>query len=301
MGEPLVSVVMPTRGRPALAVRAARSVLAETRYDLELVAVVDGTDPATTGALAAIADDRLRLELVETRRGPGAARNAGVRAARARLVGFVDDDDEWLPGKLAAQVPLAQRHALVAGGVVARDGHGRDRIWPRRLPDAAEPLSEYLFARRGLFWGETLVHTSTLLVDRALVERVPFREDLDAHEDLDWLLRVDAEAGVEPVFAAPGEPLAVWHVDEARSRAGRDVTWEASLAWIRSVRELVTPRAYAAFVLAWIAPAAARARRPRALPLLVREAFRHGRPAPVHLAVALGAWLVPTAVRRRFA
>jgi glycosyltransferase involved in cell wall biosynthesis len=301
VAEPLVSVVMPTRQRPELAVRAARSVLVETDVRLEVVAVVDGPDAKTVRALDALADERIRVKQLAERGGPGAARNTGVRVARARRIAFLDDDDEWRPGKLAAQLPLAERHPLVAACVLARDARGRGRVWPRRLPDRGEPLAEYLLARRGLLWGEGLVQLSTVVADRALLERVPFREDLRVHEDLDWLLRVSALAGVLPVFASPGEPLAIWNVDDPRRRASTAATWEESLAWIRSVRELVTPQAYAGFVLTLVAPAAARARRPAALPLLLRDAFRNGRPRALDVVVALGSWIVPVRLRQRLA
>jgi hypothetical protein len=296
-------VVIPTRGRPELVARAARSALAQTTRDLEVVVVLDGPDPRSMAVLESIDDARVRVEALARAAGPGAARNAGVRAAAASWVAFLDDDDEWRPDKLARQLESAtsSRYAcpIVASRLLARDGNGRDRLWPRRLPRAGEPLSEYLLARRGFFWGEALVQTSTLLMRRELLERVPFREELLRHEDLDLLLRAIREPGAGLVFAAPQEPLAIWHTEPGRARASQSPGWEASLAWIRSVRTLVTPRAYAAFVLAWVAVEAARDRRRATLLRFVAEAFRGGRPAPVDLVVATGAWVLPAGARER--
>src|SRR5437764_416053 len=104
---PELSVVIPTAGRPALVVRAVGSVLAQTLRDLEVIVVVDGLDPPSEAALAALADPRLRMIVNPRSVGPGEARNVGVAAARAPWVAFLDDDDEWLPEKAARQLAAA--------------------------------------------------------------------------------------------------------------------------------------------------------------------------------------------------
>ena len=60
----LVSVVIPTRGRPALLLRALRSVFAQTLSDLEAVVVIDGPDPETIALLEDLARTEARLRIV---------------------------------------------------------------------------------------------------------------------------------------------------------------------------------------------------------------------------------------------
>jgi glycosyltransferase involved in cell wall biosynthesis len=292
--------VIPTRERPTLVVRAVQSALAQTVDDLEVVVVLDGGGAPTAFALAAIGDPRVRIETLTEGTGPGAARNAGVRGSRASIVAFLDDDDEWRPQKLEHQ--LAELHArktptILAARVIVRSPGCRDRTWPTRLPGRDERLCDYLLARRGLHWGEALVQTSTIVTEKQLLDRVPFREDLHRHEDLDWLLRAAEVTGAELVFARPEQTLAVWHVDEARPRASRRSDPLGSLEWIRSVRPLVTRRAYAAFVLAWVLPDARGGDRLRLLPRVLWESVRFGRPAPVDVVIAAGSLLVPARLR----
>jgi len=77
----LVSVVIPTRGRPQWVVCAVTSALIQSYLCLEVIVVVDGPDPETVGALRGIDDERLRLIELTEPVGGSEARNVGVRAA----------------------------------------------------------------------------------------------------------------------------------------------------------------------------------------------------------------------------
>jgi glycosyltransferase involved in cell wall biosynthesis len=297
-------VVIPTVGRPDHVVAAARSALAQSLREIEVVVVVDGRDEATTSALAKVDDPRLRVVELASRTGPGGARNAGVAESRGEWVAFLDDDDLWDPRKLDVQLEAARRSGHERPVVACREealGGGRSEIWPRRLPAPGEHLSEYLFARRGLFWGEGAVHTSTWLTRRELLEQVPFREDLKKHEDWDWLLRATGRAGAAVTFVPESAPLAVRRVDEGRPRASRSLDWRFGLAHIRECREfeLVTARAYSSFLLTILSAEAAEERSLRALWLLPWEAARRGRPRLVHLLVCIGNFLLPRGLRAR--
>ena len=295
---PDVSVVIPTCDRPQLATRAVHSVLGQTHGDLEVVVVVDGPDDATQAALAAIPDARLRVIVLPTRGKAPNARNVGAREAAGRWTAFLDDDDEWLPGKLAVQLKLAAT-ATVPSPVVATRLISRtprsDTVMPRRLPDPGEALSEYFTVRRGLFYGDGFIQTSTIMAPTELVRRVPFTVGLRRQQELDWTLRAIRHDDVELLYAA--EPLVLWHQDEDRDRISLQNPWQEQLEWLRGSRELFTPRAYAAFTMSVLSSMAAPTRSRRVFGELLREARTHGRPGVMDYVTFLQIWTIPPSVR----
>jgi cellulose synthase/poly-beta-1,6-N-acetylglucosamine synthase-like glycosyltransferase len=103
MDWPSVGVVVPTRHRPEMLRRALSAIDAQSYPGpLRVIVVYDQTEPdrrLTRGG------DRPRTVLANSRRiGLAGARNAGILALDGDLVAFCDDEDEWRPGKLTAQV-----------------------------------------------------------------------------------------------------------------------------------------------------------------------------------------------------
>ena len=203
-GAPAVSVVLTTYRRPHLVGRAAESVLRQTWTDLELVIVDDASGDATLSVLEAVAgrDPRVRVLTHSENRGLSAARNTGINAARGRLIGFQDDDDEWRADKLERQEALlAVRPDIDVVTCLEewRRGDGTSVIRDVRLDgDVRDRL------RR-----EDLVHMQTLLVRRRCLDDVGgFDERLFHHEDMDMALRLAARSR----WATVAEPLHIFHV-----------------------------------------------------------------------------------------
>ncbi|GAA2485088.1 glycosyltransferase family 2 protein [Winogradskya humida] len=293
-----VSVVIPTRNRPDLLTRAVRSVLAQTVPELEVVVVIDGPDEVTTKALAEIGDPRVRAVPLAEKGGAPNARNMGVQAASAPWVALLDDDDEWLPQKLAVQLALAT-HADVPRPIVATRLLNRtpraEFVMPRRLPAEGEHLSEYFTVRKGLFHGEGFIQTSTILAPTELLREVPFTVGLRRQQELDWTLRAIRADGTGLVMA--DEALVIWHQDEDRERISLQMPYESQLAWLRASRELFTPRAYAAFTLSVLSSMAAPTRSMTVFRELLAEARGHGRPGAVDYLTHLQIWALPPHVR----
>jgi glycosyltransferase involved in cell wall biosynthesis len=97
---------------------AIRSVVGQEGFDdWELLLVDDGSTDESTAIALRWASDDARIHYLEheghANRGMSASRNLGLSHARGDYVGFLDCDDVWLPGKLASQVALLDRHPEV--------------------------------------------------------------------------------------------------------------------------------------------------------------------------------------------
>jgi glycosyltransferase involved in cell wall biosynthesis len=299
-GDPRVSVVVPTIGRPHLVTRAIRSALAQTLQPVEVIVVVDGPDEATVRAVEPLAGDAVRIVALPERVGLGGARNTAIARAGSPWIALLDDDDEWLPDKLEAQLGTAQRsahaHPIVACRFIDRRTHG-DVVLPERLPAPHEAPSEYLFCRPRLLVSEGVVLPSTMLMPRRLAERVSFRYAEFAHEGSDWLLRALRCDGAGLEFVRASGPLAIRHAETTHTRMSTTTEWRTSLGWARDNTDLLTPRARAAFLLTRASLEARRQAEVRAAFWLVWEAFRHGRPTPTSLLSHVLLWLVPERAR----
>jgi hypothetical protein len=100
---PLFTVVMPCYRAAATIAAAIASVIAQDEPDFELIVVDDGSpDDSVAVAIWAFGDDPRCRILPKANGGPSLARNVGVGAGRGRLLAFLDADDRWAPGLLAA-------------------------------------------------------------------------------------------------------------------------------------------------------------------------------------------------------
>jgi GT2 family glycosyltransferase len=101
--NPLVSVIVRTKDRPALLKRALKSIAGQTYRPVEVVLVNDGgcdlNRKELQGILGSVSLHYIRLE---ENTGRAHAGNVGLENAKGEYIGFLDDDDEFYPDHLKA-------------------------------------------------------------------------------------------------------------------------------------------------------------------------------------------------------
>jgi len=208
----LVSVVIPVHNGAAHLAAAVASAAAQVPPPAEIVVVDDGSTDGSA-AIAAGCAGPVRV-LRQDRAGPAAARNAGLALARGDAVAFLDHDDAWPPGSLAA---LA---AALDAPPPADLAYGRVRLIGDGLPPPEAPATGRLEG-----YAVTL---GAALIRRALFARIgTFEPTLEIGEDLDWLMRAREHGCAIATIAA----VTLWHrVHPGQMTADPSATMRAGAA-----------------------------------------------------------------------
>ena len=203
-GRPLVSVIMAAYNGEALIGESIESVLAQTYEPVELVVVDDCSSDGTADVVEEYvrrSPGRVRLSRKGSRAGPCRRRNDALDLARGELIGWLDQDDLWLPEKTKRQVEVLLARpevGLVYSGYEAFDSESGETVpWRDRETEAEGDVLIPLFVR-GCF-----VASLTALFRREVLTRRKMRlreQDFSFGDDyylwlalsLDWqVARVD--------------------------------------------------------------------------------------------------------------
>src|SRR5581483_6661374 len=174
---------------------ALRSALGQSFTDFEILVVDDGSTDRTPALRGQFDDPRLRWLRHESARGGGAARNAGIAAARGEYIAFLDDDDEC-----GADV------GAVFTGYRVIDAASR-KVVGRKVPSKSGDLYPDLLE------GNYIGGTSCLMAKRSCLERLGgFDERLPSFQDYDLWLRMAGEFR----FLSIAAPLVNYYAHEQK-------------------------------------------------------------------------------------
>lgn len=204
-----VSVVIPAYQAEEFIERAILSATSQTLAPREIIVIDDGSSDGMAEKAEIIGKDLIGIEFTLLRQdnlGAGAARNAGIMAARGQYVAFLDADDEWLPKKLERSWQHLRQPGVefVAHDYVRDDGDRSSVIdCTRHFRQNPDPFVAYFL--RGY------IATSTVVVRRELlVEAGGFDPSLQSGQDYEmWLVLISSPDIQHEVFS---EALTRYHV-----------------------------------------------------------------------------------------
>lgn len=190
--KPLVSVVIPTYGRPEFLDRCIESVLKQTYQNIEIF-VVDDNDPDTEGRIATEAEMRKYNEnphikyLKHNKNMNGsAARNTGWKQSKGKYITFLDDDDEIDRTKIEKQVDCLEKLDVSWGacytGYRLIKEHGENQISTEKRSGNC-----YVDAlMRTMFMGSG----SNLFLRKCVVDEIDgYDESFFRNQDIEFLAR----------------------------------------------------------------------------------------------------------------
>ena len=207
---PLVSVVIPTYGRPEFLPDAVESVASQTYPNVELVVVDDHSPDPVEPVL-----DDLSLDTLDWRclrhaenRGANAARRTGIESTDGDVVAFLDDDDYWGPTVVERMVEAfdagGEGVGVVTVGASFVDGSGRQigSVVPTESGDVTEGLL------RGTVRAATF---SCFAVRRAVVEATGYPDErFPSWQDKEWHIRLSQHCE----YASVSDPLVARRVSD---------------------------------------------------------------------------------------
>jgi glucosyl-dolichyl phosphate glucuronosyltransferase len=171
VAEYLITVVVPTFNRAAFLKRTLRSLLRQNAHhaDYEIVVVDNNCTDQTAEVVAAEGGTSAPVRYVfESRQGLSYAKNAGVDAARGRIVAYIDDDAiapcNWVKA-LSRGFDRGSVPTDVVGGPIVPLFIGRRPPWYKESYDTHTWGSEPRLLNRGeCFYGSNVAFRRDLLI-----------------------------------------------------------------------------------------------------------------------------------------
>ena len=180
-----VSVIIPTFNRIEVLPRAINSVIKQGLDNMEIIVVDDGS---TDGSSDLVRNQYPGIKLIiQKNLGVSSARNTAIKQAQGQWIALLDSDDEWLDGKLVAQLSkLAETQLKICH---------TEEIWIRNGVRVNQ-MNKHAKSG-GYIFKQCLplcaMSPSSIIIHRSVFEHVGgFDESFPACEDYDLWLRICA-------------------------------------------------------------------------------------------------------------
>ena len=236
--NPTASIIITTRSRPQLLLRAVQSAQASGK-NVEVVVIDDASSDQTAEVCKGLAG--INYVRVEHNQGVAGARNIGLVASGGEYLTFLDDDDVRLPGSLDEQVKLLEvdkQAGLIYGQAILgnQSGQPTNQFYPQ------------VCLHGDVFWsllGQNFIPCGSAVFRRSCLNRVGLLDgSLPGLDDWDLWLRI---AALYPIIALE-EPVMIWRHSTPVSGQGTSYAADLVSQCVRQFRRswLKFPRAASA-------------------------------------------------------
>ena len=188
---PLVSVIIPTYNRPHTIERAIKSVLNQTYQNIELIVIDDNAkNKQARIETSKILQKYPSIKYIKNTKNLGGARtrNVGIENAKGKYIAFLDDDDEFLPEKIAKQVSLFESQSKIDKKTCLVYCYQLN-IYPDKKKTkkvAADHEGNALYEHILKF----TMPTSTWLCDKEKIIKIGGFDDMPSQQDLALMLKL---------------------------------------------------------------------------------------------------------------
>lgn len=203
--KPLISVIMPCYNSAHIIEKTVATLYQQTCKNFELIVVDDGSSDNSLDILQKLATQYQSLQIVsQQNKGPGPARNSGLKAATAEFIAFLDSDDSWHPEFLSKlhQKLMENPDCVLAYCGWQNLGLSTEQCQPYIPPDYQEN-DKFAVLLRSCPWP---IHAA--LTRKSAIDQVKgFNENWLTAEDFDMWVRIAMFANIVRV----PEVLAYYH------------------------------------------------------------------------------------------
>lgn len=242
--SPIVSVVIPTKNRKELTVRAIESVLKQESVNIEVIVVNDGSTDGT-GELLKERYPHIKLINNTFSLGGAKSRNIGAESATAEYIAFLDSDDEWLPNHLISKLDFLKKNQ--ADGVYGTFYLGDDQEI-KHIDFYNFFSSSYSIADKIASFFLHDARTSTFLFRREAFMNTKFDEILLKHQD--WDLAINFEKDYKLIVHK--SPTVIIHVDSIHARMSNNLKHDMTLYFLNKNQGAFKPKSMFLFCIKMI-------------------------------------------------
>jgi glycosyltransferase involved in cell wall biosynthesis len=182
---PFFSVVISTKNRATLVVKAVKSILNQSFQDFEILIVDNASTDNTEEILAQLQESRLHYFKNEIDKERCFARNRGIQNAKGTYVCFLDSDDEYLPNHLQVIYDKIQESKIKFALFFtnAYETYNFENLQERICPNLEDfELFEYILTYT--------FNPARVAVHHSVLNEFQFDEQIPGLEDLDLWLRI---------------------------------------------------------------------------------------------------------------